>query len=188
MVDVYWDEKGAFLYDKLYALADVTIKQGELIDFEMMENFSAFLKMDDLKHIKFTNTRNQLEIKNSTLVIPAMFIQNNAMNLTLAGHHTFDHKIDYKIKVNALQAMFSKFRKKNPDKKPRKAKRKGWFNTYVNVFGTVDDFDFKISKKLVKKALEEDLNREFEDIQNNIKTRFEEDPIKEPEEWDDEVE
>lgn len=188
VVDIYWDEKGAFLYDKLYALADITIKEGELIDFEMMENFSAFLKMDDLKHIKFTNTRNQLEIKNSELVIPAMFIQNNAMNLTLAGRHTFDHKIDYKIKVNALQAMFSKFRKKNPDKKPRKAKKKGWFNTYVNVFGTVDDFDFKISKKLVKKALEEDLNREFADIQNNIKTRFEKDPIKEPTEWDDDVE
>jgi hypothetical protein len=182
-IKAYLDKDGNVLYDKLYLLADVTINNGELIDFKMMEDFSTFVKVSDLKNIRFTNTRNQLEFKDRKLMIPAMFIQNNAVNLTIAGWQGYDLDFDYVIKVNAGQTVANKFKRFNPNRNPIKAKKDGWFNIYVHVFGDVDNYEFEYSKKVVEDALEVDANLKFQQIQNDIATEFKENPLIEPEEW-----
>jgi hypothetical protein len=182
-IKAYLDKEGNVLYDKLYLLADVTINNGELIDFKMLEDFSTFVKVSDLKNIKFTNTRNQLEFKNRKLTIPAMFIQNNAVNLTIAGWQGYDLDFDYVIKVNAGQTIANKFKRFNPNRSPIKAKKDGWFNIYVHVFGNTDKYEFEYGKKIVEEALEASSNLKFQQIQNDIATEFKENPLVEPEEW-----
>lgn len=182
-IKAYLDKDGNVLYDKLYLLADVTINNGELIDFKMLEDFSTFVKVSDLKNIKFTNTRNQLEFKDRKLTIPAMFIQNNALNLTIAGWQGYDLDFDYVIKVNAGQTIANKFKRFNPSRNPIKAKKDGWFNIYVHVFGDVDNYEFEYGKKVVEDALEANSNLKFQQIQNDIATEFKENPLVEPEDW-----
>jgi hypothetical protein len=182
-IKAYLDKDGNVLYDKLYLLADVTINNGELIDFKMMDDFSTFVKVSDLKNIKFTNTRNQFEFKDRKLMIPAMFIQNNAVNLTIAGWQGYDLDFDYVIKVNAGQTVANKFKRFNPNRNPIKAKKDGWFNIYVHVFGDVDNYEFEYGKKVVEEALEANSNLKFQQIQNDIATEFKENPLVEPEEW-----
>lgn len=150
-INAYFDREGNFLYDKLYVLAGVAIKDGELVDFDMLEEFSTYVKIDDLKHIKFTNEQNYLEIKNQKINIPVMFIQSNALNLTMSGEHTFDNDFDYNIKVNAGQVIASRFKKHNPDLAPQKAKRNGWFNIYYKVFGDLEDYKYESAKKEIKR-------------------------------------
>lgn len=180
----YWDKDGHVLYDKLYALADVTMTNGEIVDFDLFSDFSKFIKLEDLKNVKFTQTRNQLEFKNGRLTIPAMFIQNNAVNLTIAGWQDLDLDFDYKIKLNAGQTIANKFKRFNPNRKAIKAKKDGWFNIYVHVFGDVDNYDFEYSKQTVEAALEADLNRRFQQIQNDILTEFQANALEEPEDWE----
>ncbi|MFK7950756.1 MAG: AsmA-like C-terminal region-containing protein [Saprospiraceae bacterium] len=180
----YWDKAGNVLYDKLYALADITISNGEIVDFDLFTDFSKFVKVEDLKNVKFTEMRNQLEFKNERLTIPAMFIQNNAVNMTIAGWQDYDLDFDYKIKINAGQTIANKFKRFNPRKKAIKAKRDGWFNIYVHVFGNVDKYDFAYSKKTVEAALEADLNQKFKQIQNDILTEFQKNALEEPEDWE----
>lgn len=179
----YWDKDGNVLYDKLYTLADVTITNGELIQFKMLEDFSTFVKVEDLRKIKFETTRNQLEFKNGRLTIPAMFIQNNAVNLTIAGWQDYDLDFEYNIKVNAGQTIANKFKRFNPKRKPIKSKN-GWLNIYVQVTGNIDNYDFSYSKKTVQAALESDLNKKFKQIQNDILTEFQKNPLKEPDAWE----
>jgi hypothetical protein len=57
-----------------------------------------------------------------------MFIQNNAVNLTIAGWQGYDLDFDYVIKVNAGQTVANKFKRFNPKRKAIKAKKEGWFN------------------------------------------------------------
>ncbi len=145
----FWDEVGNFLYDKLNVLADITILDGELNDFKMLEDFSTFVKLKDLKSIRFTKTRNWLEIKKETMYLPVMFIQSNAMNLTLNGEYSFNHDLDYRVKVNAGQVVWNKMFKQAGEK-PIKAKN-GLLNLYYRIFGNIDNFDFKADKKQIKK-------------------------------------
>ena len=153
VLENFWDASGRFLPDKLKAYAVLALRQGELKGFEMLKEFSSYVKVEDLEHVRFVNLQNWIEIKDGRLFIPAMFIQNNAMNLTLCGEHSFENEIDYFLQVNAGQVLMNKFKRHNPNLEPIPAKKKGLFNLYFHVFGTVDDFDYKTDRKAVKAAL-----------------------------------
>ncbi len=186
VVDAYWDEEGNYESKKLRVLGDLAIKDGELEDFKMLYDFADFIKIKDLRRIKFTNMRNWLEIRDEKIYIPAMFIQSNALNMTISGEHGFDNKIDYGIKVNGGQVLFSKFKKYNPNRPPQPSKKKGWFNIYYRIFGDVVDYDIKNDKRYVKKkfTLSESRKR---DIQAGLKKAFGNkiDLYDEPSDWND---
>ena len=190
IVNAYWDQDYNFLYDKLYSLLDIAIKQGELVDFKMMEDFASYVKIQDLKHIKFTDMRNQLQIKNGKIIVPSMFLQSNALNMNLAGTYDFEDNLDFKFKINAGQVLANKFKRFNPKRDPKKAKRKGWINLYVSMKGNLyKTLDMKYrDKREVVETLENNLSIEFQKIQNTIKSKFDADPLTEPLDWDDDNE
>ncbi len=181
-----WAPDGTFLYDDLRVYGDVDIENGELYNFELFYDFATYVKLKDLKHIKFTRLHNLFEIRKSRLYIPAMFMQSNALNLTLSGEHRFDNNFNYNIKINAGQVLFSKFKKYNPDKRPQKAKRKGWFNLYYRVFGNIDKYKTKSDKKSVKQNFTKS-DRRKKKIEKKLKAAFGKNvaTIEEPKEWKD---
>lgn len=152
VVDAKWDKEGNFDYDKLRVLADVSVKDGALNNFGMLEEFSSYVKIRDLQRIRFVDMRNWFEIKNQTLFIPVMLIQTNAMNMLLSGEHTFENAFDYSLKINAGQVLFTKFKKHNPDLNPQPAKTNGLFNLHFNAYGNFDDYAVKTNKRKVKQA------------------------------------
>lgn len=182
----YWDKQGNFLADKLRVLAGIGIQDGSLKNFDMLERFSTFVKVKDLRNIKFTNMENFLEVKNQRLYIPVMFIQSNALNLTISGEHSFDHEIAYNIKVNAGQVIAAKFTRHDPDLEPKKARRKGWFNLFYSILGTLEDFNVVSAKKRVKSDFEISELRKRE-IQQALEKEFRTviELVDEPEDWRD---
>jgi AsmA-like C-terminal region len=150
LLHTFWDSTGTFLPGQMHVWAGVGIEEGELKDFEMLEEFSDYANVKDLRQVRFVNLQNWLEVKNSTVYLPAMFLQNNAMNLTASGEQTFDGRIDYNIKVNAGQVLANKFKKHNAKLQPISAKKDGFFNMYFNIKGTLDDYHYGTNKKLVK--------------------------------------
>ena len=182
----YWDEKGNFLMDKLRILGAIGLVNGELKDFKMMENFSTFVKIKDLQQIKFTNLQNFFEISNRKIYIPVMFIQSNALNLTVSGEHTFDQEIAYYLKVNAAQVLANRFKSYDPSLKPQKARRKGFFNLHYAILGTVDDFNVKSSKSRVTSDFEQSERRK-RDIQAALEKEFHTiiKMVDEPQDWRD---
>ncbi|MBC7776150.1 MAG: hypothetical protein H7246_12010 [Phycisphaerae bacterium] len=149
----YWDNVGAFDSKRLHALADVQATNGELLGVKMFEDFSTFVHIQDLHRIKFTDLQNYLEIKNQRLYLPVMFIQSNALNMTLSGEHTFDNDIDYKIKINAGQVLLNRLKKHDSDLDPLPEK-KGGFNLYYSIEGNLDKYEMKRKKKAVKTEFE----------------------------------
>ncbi len=150
---VPFDTNGKLLEEKLYVLAAVGLQEGELRDFEMLESFSTFVKIDDLRRIRFHNLYNYFEIRNRTIYIPAMFIQSNAMNMTISGEYDFDYNYAFFIKVNAAQTLANRFKKHDPSLSPIPAKQKGWFNLYYKVTGDLNDYRYKAAKREVRQAL-----------------------------------
>ncbi|MEO1711721.1 MAG: AsmA-like C-terminal region-containing protein [Bacteroidota bacterium] len=181
-----FDQYGNFLYDKLLVFAGIGIEDGRLQDFEMLEDFSSLIKIEDLRDIRFSNMENWLLINKGNLTIPALFIQSNAINLTVSGEQSFAGDMEYFIKVNAGQVVANKLKRFNPDLNPIEAKQQGMFNMYFKIFGDLETFDFKTSKREAKDAFaasEKDKNK----IREALIKAFGSDVqlISEPPEWAD---
>ncbi len=193
-VNLFLDSLGNFKHQDLYVVADVNISDGELNNFRMLENLASFVKMRDLEQISFKELQNQFKIEQGRFYMPAMFIQSNALNLMIGGEYSFNHDMDFKIKVNAGQIFANKFKKYNPDKKPIKAKRKGFFNIYRQIQGNLyGDYQVLAKPLLCKKYLDAQLRQNLPLLTNTLRTEFNASStlstaVKEliqPEEWED---
>lgn len=149
----HWTETGDFDYEQLRVYADVHGKNGELVGMKMLEDFSTFIHLEDLRRVKFTDMQNYLEISNQQLYIPVMLMQSNAVNITLSGKQGFNNDIDYKIKVNAGQVLLNRIKKHDNDLDPLPAE-KGMFNLFYTIKGNLDKYDMKRGKKAVKAEFE----------------------------------
>ncbi len=154
----YWDDKGEFDMKRLHAFADIHGTDGELVDLKMLDDFSTFVHLEDLRRVKFTNMQDFIEISNQKLYLPTMFIQSNALNLTLSGTHTFENDIDYKMKINAGQVLMNRIKKHDNELDPLPAE-KGLFNLYYTIVGNLDKYDMKRGKKAVKAEFEQSEGR-----------------------------
>lgn len=186
-IRAYFSPEMELDYDKLLVLAEIDIRDGELHDFEMLENFSTVLKAKDLAEVRFTNLRNYLEISDQIVQIPVMFIQSSAMNMTLSGSHSFSQVMDYNIKVNAGQVLANKIARHDDDLKLLPARRNGFFNLYYTVKGNLDNYAVKANKREVKKDFERSefhKNRIRRELENQFKESIE--GVEEPVDWRDE--
>lgn len=184
-VYAFWDSTGHFLMDRLRAIAGIGIANGELKDLDMLEGFSSYVDIRDLRRIRFTDMQNYLEIRDQRLFLPAMFIRSNALNLTVSGEHSFEQDISYFLKVNAGQVLADRFRRHDPNLAPRPAKQRGWFNLYFSILGNLEDYNISSDKRRVladfelgevrKKDIRRALEREFGQVQL----------IEEPDAWRD---
>lgn len=199
-VNMYMDSLGNFQHDKLYMVADVTLRDGEILNLKMLEGFSSVVKMSDLKHLVFTELHNQFKIEDSKFIMPAMFIQSNALNLLVGGTYSFNHDMDFHLKINAGQVVANKFKRYNPDKVVVKAREKGLFNIYARILGNLyGDYTYKISPKYTKESkrfLEEQLARDLPALTNTLAAEFNKNKniadanskapeIKQPTQWED---
>jgi len=185
VIYAYWDKQGAFLADKLRVLAGIGVNDGRLSGFGLLDGFSTFVKIQDLKDIRFTNMENFLEVRNQSLYIPVMFLQSNALNLALSGEHNFDNEFRYNLKVNAGQVLAERLKRHDPGLVPKPARRKGFFNLHYTVVGDLDDYEVKSAKRLVKSEFERSEQRKRQ-ILRALRSNFEAmDLIDEPEAWKD---
>jgi len=163
-----WDEKLNCKTDKIYALLNVQITNGELINYKPLSALSKFISLNDLQNIKFATLNNTIEIKQQTITIPKMQIENNAANITLSGSQNFDNFIDYNLKVNLSEILRKKLKPKDNAFGEEDEKRKG-LNLFLNMRGPIDDLKFTYSKKEVVQNIKEGLKTEKESIKEILK-------------------
>jgi hypothetical protein len=174
----------SLVYDSIFAEADVPIQNGELINFEPAEASSSYVNVKALKHMKFSKLQNQVRIRDRVIYIPTMDIYSNAMNLTLAGKHTFDNNIDYKLKVKLSQLMSKKVNK-NPDNIEKN--KRGGLNLYLTMKGPVQDPVIQYNRRSVKEKIQQDLQQEKEEVKQVMKDEFSGNSAKDTiQEWEDE--
>ena len=82
------DSKGAIRKDR-----------GELNKYKPLEALSKFVELEELKEIKFKRLQNSILVKEGVIIIPKFEILSSAMNLSIAGTHTFNNDIDYHLSL-----------------------------------------------------------------------------------------
>lgn len=145
------------------ATIELKVSNGELIDFKPLQPIAKFIKLADLNHIKFETLTNLIEIKNRTIYISEMAINNSAMNLVFSGTHDFENIVDYHFNLLLRDLLAAKFKKNN-------AKQEEFGDLvedtdrgariFLRMQGPIDDPKISYDGKKVREKIKEDMKKE----------------------------
>ena len=171
-----WDKFFNPIDGHLYSFIDVTISNGELLEFEPMMLMSDYISVEELKRIKFSTLENQIEIKNNIVDIPFMEINSSATDIACAGTYSFDGKMDFDIKVLLNEILGNKFRRKNKKKVSEfeiieESNSKG-MALFLKMEGTTDDPIVSPNTFKLKESLNKEFKNEKRKLKDIIKNEF----------------
>ncbi len=155
--------------ETLEAVSNFTIINGELTNYKPLYSLSKFIELSELENIKFSQFQNTIEINNSTLYIPKMEIQSNAINLKMSGEHAFNNKYLYRMNLLLSELLGKKARenkKENAEFGFIEDDGKGKTSLFLIIEGEGDDMKIRYDGKSVKEQLKED----FKEEKTNMKT------------------
>jgi hypothetical protein len=160
--------------DQIYVLANVDIKNGELINYQPVLALSKYIELEELAHIKFKNLVTQLEIKNETVFIPKTTLKSNALDLTFSGTHRFNNEIDYRFKVLMSSVLWGKAKKKKENTEFGEIEDDGLGRTslFIHLTGTLADYRIKYDTKGLKESFKEDFTQEKSTLKNILNKEF----------------
>jgi len=162
------NEKLNLIPPTLIADMGVTIKNGELNNFEPLKKLNKYLDDESLSRLRFADLKNDIHIENKTIYIPQMEIKSNATTIQLSGTHTFDQVIDYRVvaplrnknKIDSDEAFGAV-----EDDGVGKAK------LFLKITGTTDKYTISYDKDAVKKKIASDLKKEVQELKDAFKLK-----------------
>lgn len=155
---------------KLIVDAGIIISKGELNDFEPMQNLSRFIKSESLARLRFPELKNNIHIENRTIHIPEMEVRNNVSSIIISGTHTFDQRIDYKLKI-PLRGMFRINRPEKDYEHSVGNDGKGGLNLFLTIKGTADDYKVAFDTHAVKNKIKADLGKEKQELKDAFRKK-----------------
>jgi len=162
-------------YNTLIVDSDVTISNGELIEFEPIMQLSRYISLSELEHIKFSSLHNSIIIQDSKVNIPKMDINSSAFNITASGTHGFDNYFEYKVKVNLSEILANKVykaKKENEEFGIIEKDDSEKTSIYLAINGTPDDYKVKYDKKEAIVNIRNDLQNEKKTLKSILKQEF----------------
>jgi hypothetical protein len=144
-----WDADMKFMKESLEARANITISDGELVQFEPMLRLSKYINVDELSHIRFSTLKNEIFINNQQVTIPEMAIHSSAFNISVSGQHSFDNHFVYKLRVLLSEVLFNKARKKKREISEFMVEEQRADQTTIPLIisGTPDNYEVKFDRK-----------------------------------------
>ncbi|MEO8147032.1 MAG: AsmA-like C-terminal region-containing protein [Bacteroidia bacterium] len=167
-----WSRQLAINTNSIYSKCDITIENGELINFEPMLALGRYVKGSDLRNIKFETLHNIIEIKNKKLIIPVMDIRSTAVNLTASGTHSFDNMVDYKIKMELSQLLNKKVRDFNTEFGIIEDDGLGRWKLYLSMKGNLSNPKFAYDKKGVQENIAQQAKQEKQTMKVVLNKEF----------------
>lgn len=162
------DETLHIFPETFIADASVTIKGGELNDFQPMQKLNKYLDDEGVSKLRFGDLKNDIHIENKTIYIPPMEIRTNLTTIQLSGTHTFDQRIDYRV-VTPLRNK----KKIDPDAAFGAIEQdtKGQSKLFLKITGTTNNYDVAYDKEAVKKKISSDIKREIQELKEAFKLK-----------------
>ena len=157
------DNELRFKPESLLSFIDISIIDGELINFEPMQSLSRYIDSEALKHLKFSELRNDIQVRNKTITIPEMEIISNVSTIRVSGTHTFDQHIDYHFMVP-----LSQFSQSDPDARFGEIAEDetGKMNIFLKMTGTTRDYKVIYDTRAVTRKILQDFKKEGKEIKN----------------------
>lgn len=141
----------------MHAVCNLKILRGELIDFKPLQSLARFVDVSELQHVKFADLQSVIRIDDQLITLPKTTINNSVLNLDVSGTHSFDNRIDYRIRL-LLNELIAKRRRGNDDEfGPVENDPENRRSAFIRMSGTVDHPKFDYDKAGFKEKVKEDI-------------------------------
>ena len=110
-----WDLKLNPILEDLELQSSISIENGELIDYQPLLGLSKFIKVEELRHIKFEKLETDILIDKGIVNISETNINSSAISLVGSGEHDFDNRYKYSMQVHLSDILWNKAKKKKPE-------------------------------------------------------------------------
>ncbi len=110
-----WDFNLNLIPEKIRLASQIRIDDGELINYEPLLGLSGYIKVEELKHIKFETLKTFVDINNMKVFISETDIHSSALSLLGSGIHGFDKKYTYRLQVQLSDVLWKKAKKNKPE-------------------------------------------------------------------------
>jgi hypothetical protein len=157
---------------KVVAQADITIDNGELNDFMPILSLSKYLKLADLKHIRFSTLTNAIQIHDRKIFFPTMEIKSSAINLNASGTHDFDNMVDYKLNMLLSDVLGKKVKDQQTEFGTVEDDGLGHTKLFIAMKGPVDNPKFSYDKKSVSRKIAQDMKADQQNVKQLLKQEF----------------
>jgi hypothetical protein len=157
---------------KARATCDITIENGELNDFTPILQLSKYLKVKDLRNIRFSTLHNVVSIYDEVIHIPSMEIKSTALDITASGTHDFDNMVDYRIRLYLSDILGRKVKQQSSEFGEIEDDGLGRTQLFLSMKGPVDDPKITYDRKAVGEKLKSEAKKERETIKNLLKEEF----------------
>jgi len=158
---------------ELYTYADLEINGGVLRNYEPLMSLSTYVKVEELREIKFSSLKNNIEIADEQIRIPSMNINNSALNIEITGTHRFDNYMDYGFRVRVSDVIAAKYgwRKNNPEGRYEDNGSRG-MSIFVKMVGYPDQLSISYDRQKVKLQIQESAKKEKQELREALKSEF----------------
>ncbi len=163
--------------NSLISYGQVTLKNGRLKDFRPLEGLAGFVKMEDLRDLRFTDVSTNFHVKEGNFYLPGLHVEANDYKMDVSGRHGFDNTLDYRVAVElprkAAKQSGSQEIQSLVDISPEE---KAKIVLPVRITGTVDKPKYALDGKFVKNSVDNKVKAEKEEIRtafnDEIEARF----------------
>lgn len=159
----------------LDAVGELIVEQGALLDYEPVKALAKYTRLDDLSDIRFRTLRNEIRISGEKVIIPEMMIRSDALDLTVAGTHTFDGVINYQVSMLLSELLSRKAKganQRNTDFDLARQDQRGRLTLYLIIAGTVDDPLVRYDRRGQRQQIKEEVKTEKEEIKELFTKEF----------------
>ena len=162
------NEKLKLYPETLIADIGITVKNGELNNFEPMQKLNKYLDDEGLSRLRFADLKNDIHIEKRTIYIPLMEVRSNVTTIQLSGTHSFDQRIDYRV----VAPIWNK-KKVDPDEAfgAIEEDNTGKSKIFLKIAGNTDNYSVSYDKGAVKKKIAGDLKKEVQELKEAFKTK-----------------
>lgn len=154
--------------ETLIADIGVTIKNGQLNNFEPLKKLNKYLDDEGLDRVRFSDLKNEIHIENKNIYIPQMEVRTNVTSMRISGTHTFDQRIDYRV-VTPLRSI--KKISMRDSEGAIDVDDSGQSKLFLKITGTTDDYRVAYDTEAVKKKIISDLRQEVQELKSAFKNK-----------------
>ena len=166
--EMTFNDELTLFQNTLVADINATIKNGELNNFEPMQQLSRYLDEDNLNRLRFAELKNEIHIENRIIYLPQMQVGSNVSDIKISGTHTFDQLIDYRI-VAPLRSR----KRLDPDEAFGAIEDDGSGRSmlHLKITGTAYNYTVSLDTDAVKKKMAADIKKEFQELRDAFKIK-----------------
>lgn len=167
-LDSLWEP----VWDALIVDAHVKIEDGKLFDFKPIESIAKYIRVDDLNRISFATLENDLQVRQSEVIIPEMRIVSTATSMTISGVQKFDGEMDYHLMVSLSDVLGAKAKRNPENLNYIEVGEGGIDNIFLQVTGTVEDPVVKYDRREARSAINRSLTQQKNEVKSVLHEEF----------------